>query len=449
MYYIEKTDGTEYEILPHGEDIFLRAHALGERRFTVLLPDGEGYDLVPVKNDDYKSTYFDRRFPGQTVFPDYTDYDETSEDTLYLKPLRLCRAVRIDFLCEYTAVLARLILRKTNNIIYCTDRRLIWFTGESERIRIVTDISEIPETGCMRIGDLDADRNGVGNGFGNIGPISAFHNVFFLQGVVHSLQGIKYGAIDLDPGAGIGSILVTMNRYKKAFSELGLEMVLVGESVGRFRSSFISEHFSFSHLMPDVSEENTLHLKNVATYAGTFWSFSQKGEPDLNVLSRKFIAELEEHSQAVIGGKKMLGVLIRGTDYALVNPTGPKKMATVSDMIPLIHEWMENFGFDGIFLATEDQDIYEKMTAEFGKTLSSVAQKRHRTSELVDKYLLSSIQTDEELEENTVKYLHALYILSRCDSFVCSGWCNGYDLVLGLRQGDFSHMCCFKEGKPQ
>lgn len=43
---------------------------------------------------------------------------------------------------------------------------------------------------------------------------------------------------------------------------------------------------------------------------------------------------------------------------------------------------------------------------------------------------------EAKLEDTTINYFYALYILSRCDAFLCSGQCNGWDNVLSLNGGN-------------
>lgn len=43
----------------------------------------------------------------------------------------------------------------------------------------------------------------------------------------------------------------------------------------------------------------------------------------------------------------------------------------------------------------------------------------------------------DALEDTTVNYFYALYILSKCDAFLCSGQCNGWDTVRSLNHDGF------------
>ncbi|MBR3327946.1 MAG: hypothetical protein IKG22_11555 [Atopobiaceae bacterium] len=126
----------------------------------------------------------------------------------------------------------------------------------------------------------------------------------------------------------------------------------------------------------------------------------------------------------------------------------------MNDMLPTIHQWMDEDGYDLIFLATEDQDILDQMRAEFGDKLRAIAQKRLRVSDLKEGQTISSYEEEhnqgdaylEELEETTVNYFYALYILSQCESFMVSGQCNGWDVVNSFNQGKFRRAYKFQLG---
>jgi len=45
-----------------------------------------------------------------------------------------------------------------------------------------------------------------------------------------------------------------------------------------------------------------------------------------------------------------------------------------------------------------------------------------------------------------VKYFHSLYLLSQCDSFLCSGECSGWDMVTGFNDGRFDKSYKFAVG---
>ena len=55
----------------------------------------------------------------------------------------------------------------------------------------------------------------------------------------------------------------------------------------------------------------------------------------------------------------------------------------------------------------------------------------------------SGSEYEDTLEDTTINYFYALYMLSRCDSFMCSGQCNGYDMVCRFNENRFDRVYKF------
>ena len=51
------------------------------------------------------------------------------------------------------------------------------------------------------------------------------------------------------------------------------------------------------------------------------------------------------------------------------------------------------------------------------------------------------------LEDSTVNYFYALYMLSRCESFMYSGQCGGIVMTKSLSEKGFKRMYCFAQNK--
>ena len=131
----------------------------------------------------------------------------------------------------------------------------------------------------------------------------------------------------------------------------------------------------------------------------------------------------------VFGNNKMLGVLIRGTDYLKSDyHMATRKMVGPKEMITIIEEWMDKYSFDKIFLATEDKDILDQMRSHFSSKIIAVSQERYSVNDFdknetiaeKEKTISDSDTYSNILEDATSNYFYALYLLSECDSFICS-----------------------------
>ena len=113
----------------------------------------------------------------------------------------------------------------------------------------------------------------------------------------------------------------------------------------------------------------------------------------------------------------------------------------------------EQMSIEEMFLATEDSDILAEMKREFGKDMIALAQERLSVKNLKQGQIITEYEKGNnkedyaaKLEDTTINYFYALYILSRCDAFLCSGQCNGWDNVLSLNAGRFERSYKFTVG---
>ena len=120
----------------------------------------------------------------------------------------------------------------------------------------------------------------------------------------------------------------------------------------------------------------------------------------------------------IIGGKRCLGVLARGTDYLDCHPKGHPVQPEPLVLLKKAEEVMKKFDYHYLFLATEDKRIHDVFNKHFGerllfnnqKLLSSMSNTKY-ISQLNDKDGLKS-------EKDILNYLSSLYILSKCNAFI-------------------------------
>lgn len=451
MYLLSKTNEEECPVLTHGPKIFQEANRLGAKRIRVHVEGGDDYDLVYVKNADCRPDFIRSRWKDEQCYPDYKNYDIDKQESLYLGFFRPYKTVYLETVNEYTSALGEIVLRYTSLEVFSLDERIRLFFGD--RIPCITNEERRHGQECLTIGGLEADAV-FDVSFHRIGSVNAFHNVFFLQGMgVFSLENYRYGEITIDEGAGIGSVLNNLSRFKKALARIGLLPVVRGEKIGHFRVSFLEKYFDLRLSAPEANDTNTVFFPEMSSLSSTMFLDWVRPETGLSLLSAPFLDDLREYADAVIRGRRLLGVLIRGTDYLIVYKDGLRKMAGADDMIPLIREWIDAYGYEGIFLATEDLDVLERMHGEFGKKVTVIAQERHSVKELAGHKLLAELEKENaddyerSVIEGTVNYFYALYMLSRCAAFLCSGPCNGYDLATGFNGGKYERTYLFRGGK--
>lgn len=136
--------------------------------------------------------------------------------------------------------------------------------------------------------------------------------------------------------------------------------------------------------------------------------------------------ELMQEAESYIGrqftGKKVLGILARGTDYRASKPHGHEIQPDAELLIRDAGQLMRDKGYDLIYLATEDGEIWNAFQAAFpGKCLSY--QQDHFTvkeGEWINDLANEAVGTMTVNRE----YLISIVILSRCQGFL-GGAANG------------------------
>ena len=461
MFKIENV--SEYEeakTLNLSDNLFheaLETNPESKARFHVKNDRGEDFDIVYWDNDeDIEPRDAYPAYVKPPYMTKYLVYDENDKDTLYLDFFKGLKKMVFEELNEYTIVISRVVLNFTDMEIWCKDERILWFIDENPRLHITEELpTDIYEDDCFYI--QEQIRVGLeDNNFNRISNTYAFHNIFFLQWILNgkSFSQYKYMTLPIDDKAGIGALLSFYKRYEMAFAHFGLKFAAPDKDYfGKYPRKMVERYFSANLWAEDANVDNTLQVPDVVMFIKTKFLQTMPAMMDRSIIAPSFLSEMDEYYDAVFGGKKTLGVLIRGSDYVATGLSGTRKMANVEQMAPFIRKWMKDYGYEKIFLATEDDDILAQMRKEFGKKMAALSQRRISVSDLRDGQIISEYEKENanddyarKLEDTTVNYFYALYLLSRCDAFMCSGQCNGWDTVISLNEDRFERTYKFAVG---
>ena len=409
------------------------------------------YDISYTKNNDLVPEKYRKIKQGFDIYPSYRTYDENSLDTIDLSLLKDHRAVFFHNLNEYSAVMARLALNHTTAEVYFLNPLAKIFIAGSSRLHIVEKFPAADDE-TLQIIDEEFLTGAMEGNFHKISSVPAFHSIFFKQSLTNlNLSDIKYLELSIAKNVGVGGILSYYTQAQEIVRHEGWEIYLK-ENCTRYPQEMLHKYFKLAARPQDSTPENTIYLPDVTNINLTYHASKFKVEIDENILSDDFRAEMDEYAAAVFGDHKVLGVLIRGTDYIVAKMSGTRQQATVDDMLPMIREWLNADGYDLIFLATEDQDILDRMKKEFGSIIRAVSQVRHSVRDFENMRLLSELEEKEQadnaglVEDNTVNYFYALYLLSKCESFMVSGQCHGWSVVNSFNHGNFKRRYKFQVG---
>ena len=121
---------------------------------------------------------------------------------------------------------------------------------------------------------------------------------------------------------------------------------------------------------------------------------------------------------------RVLGVLCRGTDYVATKPHGHPIQPDPNLVIEKARITMEKMNCDNLFLATEDQHIFEMFRKAFGTKLPSIDADRYSCT---GNCLLNSITEQKEINvqcasndryKKGLDYAITIGLLSRCSCLV-------------------------------
>lgn len=147
-----------------------------------------------------------------------------------------------------------------------------------------------------------------------------------------------------------------------------------------------------------------------------------------------------------LSGKKLLGVLYRGTDYANLKPYGHPIQPTLEQMIIKVKEKIIEWGcFEGIYVCTEVEEAIKEF--EININLPVYYQPQRRFSQSTDSFL-GTVEFNRENDKylRGAEYFSALLWLSKCDSLV-AGICGGSNMALRLNNGKYKNQYLFSLGK--
>ena len=437
--------------LNHGDDVFHEALRKKLEYCHVYKDDQPLYDLQKIDNNYTIKTSKGAQDNGfSELFFNFNNYDENDDRTLNLSLIKRFKTLEIEELTEYSVVIAKLAALKLDMQVYVTDSRIRWFLSDLNNVHIVKELPDHQDSmiitkdfliGIYR-GDVRSNHS-----------IPLFSEIFFVQGLADGkdLSKIKYCQIEFDKIIGIGAILDTYNKIEALLAGFGIECFLK-ENCSRYSDEMLNRYFVLKKRPADANEDNTCICADfIKMYVIPSFQMMQIPLKE-TVIDDEFNSQMDEYYEAVFGDDKVLGVLIRGTDYKLTEVGPSYKQASAEILIPKIKEFMEEYHFDKIFLATEDNDALNAMFAEFGKDkIRVIAQERFSVSDFKNIHLIKDLEKEKRtgadyeaaLEDITVNYFYALRFLAKCNSFIASGTCSGTKMVLGFNSGKFEHQYIF------
>lgn len=133
------------------------------------------------------------------------------------------------------------------------------------------------------------------------------------------------------------------------------------------------------------------------------------------VLNDRTRAYIDENLEIKLGGKQILGVHVRGTDFKRQYDNHPV-CVTGEDYIKPAREIMNKYGYRQLFLATDSLEVLELFKQEFGPSLVYYDDVFRSDGDVGVHYMKDSRKNHHYLLG--VEILRDAYTLAACDSFL-------------------------------
>ena len=434
-----------YRVLKNEPGLFhtaLKCVLKGEKRFHV--EEGEQrFDLIYHDNDHMAK--HDPGFPdsdfyySETFFPPYFFYDENDTEKINLYLLDGFDEIFFEECNEYSAVITLLATKHRHMSVSSSDNRFNLFPWLKDKVSF-RDKPQSDKAIYVQRGFY-----GYFSVVDHYCTTGLFHCLFILQWLSDlPLAKLKYLSFTTRKTEGIGSILSTYSLLSQAYGRYGIKVYLE-PGCSRFSDELLSKYFVFGDVPEDSSEENTAYARSFNTLLLNHVIDRLEVKTSLDMLQPSFIAEMKDYCDQVFQNRKILGVLLRGTDYILANFSGTWYPADIDDCIKIINERVKQYDYEKIFVATEDSYFLERMISAFPNKVLAVSQKRYSVSDFTDSRYYSELEKklfqgeaySASVEDTTVNYFYAIYMLSQCESLISNCMCSGYSIARAFNEGKY------------
>lgn len=151
--------------------------------------------------------------------------------------------------------------------------------------------------------------------------------------------------------------------------------------------------------------------------------------------AQKRVDEVKE----LLGEKKTLGVLCRGTDYTSNKPRGHHIQPSVNEMCEKIDDVLAQYHCEQIFLGTEDKDIFLKLKKRYGKKLFTNRSNfiEYHGENSIGKLVSNKV---EDAYREGMDYLVTIVTLANCNYFIGGHTSGTVGVVLMNEQFEYCYI---------
>ncbi len=166
----------------------------------------------------------------------------------------------------------------------------------------------------------------------------------------------------------------------------------------------------------------------------------------LNMQTKAYVEA--EYNTVLAPHERVLGVICRGTDYIKLKPQGHPVQPNIHDVVKKAKEMTNRYGYQYIYLATEERSIHETFEEAFpGKVLVNKRQYYDDIFNAGNHTYIYQVNFDrkDDIYLKGLEYLSSLQLLSRCDALL-GGNCGGACAALYMNNMKYEHVELFNLG---
>ena len=479
MIIVKKTGNEKIgeRVLRHSVDIF------DEARNVFLKETDMRGKIIPVVNEKGNIIYFLKWEMNQVEshchVKEFWNYD-INNPLIDYELLSRCEVYVFFTLEEYTYQIARIIQKKyPSKQLFFLDKNAKMFFQESSHLHIIDSLADLYNNykNCISntIMTIDSKKEFLHNKMRFI--IKRYRSLSVMTSLFWRCDVVSFG--DKNPEktfyvikdslgiSGLGDMIMrALMKVAMVKEKTGNIIPVIDFSVRGDINQFTGGNGENAWTMYfeqvcDESIDEVYKSKNViiSSHKGWDWynpyTYEKQCFMDWKMMFYKYLiikndvkTYIEKLYEKTIWNKekRILGVVGRGTDWNSSRGGVPKPMEPktfLKEVKRVFGEW----GCDNIFLATEDQQIYDIfMTSVLADKILCVDQYRIDYSDEKNyDLLLSEIKIRENRNgylEN-LNYLGVIYILSKCDSLISTCDCGAARCAVALNRKGYRNVTIF------
>ena len=162
--------------------------------------------------------------------------------------------------------------------------------------------------------------------------------------------------------------------------------------------------------------------------------------------NQETLSYIEDEIKTVGDPSRMLGVLIRGTDYIKLRPEGHPVQPKPEEIMEQVKSFFQSGKYHAVYVATEEKKLYDMVGSAIG--MQNIRENRRQYYDVFHEKnleVIGKVHFDRENDNywKGLEYISSLIILSRCQTLI-AGNCGG--TLFAVMMADYRDSVIFNYG---